>query len=136
MDHSQEYLDEIGSKKFYISIVPNKKGLERFGKSDLDRKGVFEYIDKNIGSEDFENYNFILQEYYPNRFGGSIVIGTEKKRFYSGTKKKNDERDSQRICYAGIYNNSRSKRCVSFSEKLRRSGRKKADIHGYSINSP
>jgi hypothetical protein len=88
MDHAEEYFDEIGSRKFYISVIPKTNDLERFGKPNLTRQGVFDYIDENIQTEDMGSYKFVLQEYFENKFGGSIVIGQEKKDFIAEMRRK------------------------------------------------
>jgi len=87
LDLSGEYFKEVGSKKFYISLLPRKKDMERFGKADLTNEEALEYIRKNINPEDFENYNVVLQQYFDNLYGGNIVVGPERKNFLVEFKK-------------------------------------------------
>ncbi|MFA5926246.1 MAG: hypothetical protein WC831_04955 [Parcubacteria group bacterium] len=88
MDHAEDYFDEIGSREFYISLIGSKKEMERFGKSGLSRERVLEYIRENIKPEDLNSYKMVLQEYFENKFGGSIVIGEEKKNFIAELRRK------------------------------------------------
>lgn len=87
MDHAEEYMEEIGSKKYYITLVPKMKGPERFGKADLDREGVMNYIGEYIKPEDVDKYNIALQQYFENLYGGSITIGQEKNQFVAEMKR-------------------------------------------------
>jgi len=82
----EEYLKEIGAQKFYISLTPREKGLERFGKANLDQQGILNYIKENISPENMGKYNIVLQQYFDNLYGGSIVIGEEKSQFVAELK--------------------------------------------------
>lgn len=84
--HTDEYLGEIGSQRFYISLTPREKGLERFGKANLDKQGVLDYISENISPDSKGKYNIVLQQYFDNIYGGNIVIGEEKNQFIAEMK--------------------------------------------------
>ena len=72
------YLDSIGSPEFYITLVP--KGsfqFQRFSKSGLTRDDVVHYVAEHVSDDRKENYDIVLQEYFENLFGGSIIINPD-----------------------------------------------------------
>lgn len=67
-------LSEIGSEKFYISLIPNAKELPRYGTSGLSAEEVLSYINEHVTTNNQENYTLFVQEYFDNLYGGNIII--------------------------------------------------------------
>lgn len=71
-----QYFGEVGSNKFYINLIP-KWGVGRFGEYDLSPDDVFRHIENKISAADYSRYIIVVQQYFKNIFGGSIVVGQE-----------------------------------------------------------
>jgi hypothetical protein len=76
LENPEQYFDTVGSRKFYINLIP-KWGTGRFGEYNLSREEVFSHIENKIKTADFSRYIIIVQQYFKNIFGGSIVVGQE-----------------------------------------------------------
>jgi hypothetical protein len=74
LHNSQEYLDRIGSQKFYVNLPPRKEGLTRYRQIDLSRDEVLPFIQEHVPASRSCDYMIVLFEFYENQYGGNIVI--------------------------------------------------------------
>ena len=70
----QEYLDRIGSQKFYVNLPPRKEGLKRYRQIDLSRDEVLPFIQEHVSASQSCDYTMVLFEFYENQYSGNIVI--------------------------------------------------------------
>jgi len=70
----EKYFNLIGSKKFYISLEPIDDKHARYSACDLTGEEVIEYILNHLQEQDTSQYDLVLQEFFENMYGGTMVI--------------------------------------------------------------
>jgi hypothetical protein len=76
LENPNQYFVAVGSRRFYINLIP-KQGIGRFGEYNLSRDDVIFHIRSKIAAEDYGRYVIVVQQYFENIYGGSIVVGQE-----------------------------------------------------------
>lgn len=77
-----EYFREMESEKFFVSLEPLNHGLGRIGKAGLNRKEVIELIFAFIAPENQDQYKVLLNQFFDNIFGGTIVVDKNGNPFF------------------------------------------------------
>lgn len=77
MKNHEMYLSSLGSKLFYIGLIPKTKNLKRYGEKGISANSAIEFVRENVSEDNIENYDIILQQYFENKYGGNIQIGFE-----------------------------------------------------------
>lgn len=70
----QEYLERIGSQKFYVNLLPRKGQLIRYRQIDLSQEEVVPFVQEHVPASQVEHYLIVLSEFYENQYSGNIVI--------------------------------------------------------------
>ncbi len=70
------YFGKMTSEQFYIIAQPVNNSAGRISKSGLDREQTVAFLKQQIQPESQSQYGLILQEYFKNIYGGSIVINS------------------------------------------------------------
>jgi len=68
------YLAKLGSRKFYIILLPVAPRFTRKSKAGLTEEGVISFVSANVPPSSVEGYDIILQQFFENLYGGNIVI--------------------------------------------------------------
>ena len=69
-----ETFAEIGSEKFYVTLLPKRNDLRRVRKSGLSKEDVLGFVHSEISNNEIDDYSLIIQEYFDNLYGGNIVV--------------------------------------------------------------
>jgi hypothetical protein len=67
-------LQELQSEKFYVVAQPKQDSAGRVSKSGLDADKVFDFLTQHIAPDQRNDYELIVQQYFKNLYGGSIIV--------------------------------------------------------------
>lgn len=68
-------LKEIDSEKFFISLIPKKKDLNRIGRAGINREEVMQFIAEYVSPKNQNHYDISINQFFDNIFGGTILEG-------------------------------------------------------------
>ncbi len=77
LDNPESAVSELSSERFFISLIPKKEGMPRYGKAGLDVDQVVSFIKEKLDLDDINKYQITINEYFENLFGGNLVVGQQ-----------------------------------------------------------
>jgi hypothetical protein len=100
LDNPGKYFDAVGGGQYFVWLQPSNARLP-IRQRGLDRKEAIRFVTENIPSNEIDKWEVHVTEYYPNIYGGNIIIssdGSVTAEFHPG---------SQGVISAGNYSTER-----------------------------
>ena len=78
LKNPESFMDDLDCEKFYIILLPKRDNLRKCGEAGLSKDEVMELIRNNVSSEECGNYDIVLNQYFENEYGGSVIVGQDE----------------------------------------------------------
>lgn len=76
-----KHFDHLNSDLYHVTLLSNIEGKGRIRAFPFIRNRVLQFIEENISFDERDRVILVLKEFYPNLYGGNIIVGHEGKLF-------------------------------------------------------
>lgn len=77
LKNPQKYFRIIGTDLFFINLTSDVRGKERMRNYDASAQEVLDFIKTHVLCSETERFNVFLYEYFPNIYGGNLIINMD-----------------------------------------------------------
>ncbi len=75
LSNPEAVVSSLDSQRYFVSLIPKKQTMPRYGKAGIDVNQIVDYIKENIDLKNQTEYQITINEYFENLFGGNMVMG-------------------------------------------------------------
>jgi hypothetical protein len=79
LDDPKAVTGDLETDRFSVVLIPVNPKLGKFAKWDINLDAAVEFARKNIPDSQIEEYKIAVHQFFPNQYGGNIVISKAGK---------------------------------------------------------
>ncbi len=77
LENPDEYFNQLESEQYHVSLLSSIEGKRRLRNFGFGEVEAIDFIHRNVASEEVEKFTLVLSEYFPNIYGGNIVVNND-----------------------------------------------------------